>query len=635
MIKTMDMSRNFGIGYGHLLDNPVLFLLFSNQAKAEFSMLLKHFGKLDRYMVIQVYSDAASRISDAKIIGIERTSPDFDALYRQQLSAAIRQTKMHKYLRSKDITVCAILESNDDYSRESIICEQIYNDLKSAYHNHVYFDFYVMVRGEFIPGVSLELSTHMNKLKEVEEKGWTRYIFLLFDITNEERLIAQYLERFQAVLDSIVLTNCRSSTGMSSTLINELLLEESAALESKFLSLGRIKMSFSETMVKSVIRYEMLECVQRMSSQSQIKLQPLNLDGLRYDIMASVKRIYPGIMQIGSYQCAERCPAAYYTNHEIISHYFKSNADYYMQFYHEKFEKEFRQYMTFYCQHEIKTWLMDALFQSSVSIFHRDFSEIISQRAINEIRIHCENVRQTYNDNEEKFAQWKNAKREAKRWVRWPLKRFQYEHYKVLEEWIMFRGKALAGIIFERCSEDIMYYIRKWAYRMEECRKLFSLCRLNARERLEKLLGDCCDAERHLIQVYQQKITRELKSMDADIQYIRSVFNSFQEESVDVEYMDRSIGRCVDWLYTQRLKNIKLYCEPDSSVFDEVLTNLKDHVCLFSRTQIPNIVPYIFLMGCPEDPFLSYVCQQNDAQYIVYETEYAQYPVAFYYQHIR
>ena len=83
------------------------------------------------------------------------------------------------------------------------------------------------------------------------------------------------------------------------------------------------------------------------------------------------------------------------------------------------------------------------------------------------------------------------------------------------------------------------------------------------------------------------------------------------------------------------VRNIKLYRETDSSIFDEVLTNLKDHAYLFMRTQIPNIVPYVFLMGRPEDPFLSYVCQQNDAQYIVYETEYMQYPVAFYYQHIR
>ena len=49
----MGTDEKLGTGYSHLLENPVLFLLFSGQAKAEFSMLLSRMGDLDRCIVME------------------------------------------------------------------------------------------------------------------------------------------------------------------------------------------------------------------------------------------------------------------------------------------------------------------------------------------------------------------------------------------------------------------------------------------------------------------------------------------------------------------------------------------------------------------------------------------------------
>ena len=247
----MGTDGDFGTGCSRLLENPVLFLLFSSQAKAEFSMLLNRMGNLDRCIVMQAYDSVKAQIDDGRVVGIELGGPGPGAPYRRQLAAAVRRTKLHKYCRGKDITVCAILEGSDDYSRERAVCERVYNDLKSAYRNHVYVDFYVMAKEPFVPGGGLELQALIDGLKPLAGEDWARYIFLVSDITNEERLVEKYSERFETVLDSIVLTNCRSSSGAGSAYIHERLLEESEELGSKLLALGRVR---NENRILLIIR---------------------------------------------------------------------------------------------------------------------------------------------------------------------------------------------------------------------------------------------------------------------------------------------------------------------------------------------------------------------------------------------
>lgn len=634
MMKPMDTERNLKAGYSHLLENPILFLLFSDQAIEEFSMLLNRFGDSDRYMVMQVCSDAVSHINNAKVISIERNHPNFDESYQRQLASAVRHTKKHKYPRGKDLTVCAISQSKSDYKRELSICEQIYDDLKYAYCNHIYFDFYIMAKDGFTPSASLDISSHMEVLGEVAKKDWTRYIFLVFDITGEESLIEEYSERFQAVLDSIILTNCQSTTGNSSSFINNRLLEESE-MSSKFLSLGRIKMSFSEKMMRNVIRHELLNRVQQLPNRTDIRLKQLSLNGLKHDIQTGIEGIYPGIMHIASYRYSRKENFTHYTNHEVISNCFQSFADYYIQYHQKQLERKFREHMSSYCQREIKSWLSDALHQSSIDISQENRCEAISKEATAEIKKHRENILLMSQANEEEYVLWKYSKAKANYWRQWLLKDYQYGHYQVLKKWITFHGKMLYVSIFEQCLDDIAYYIRKWTYRAENHFKLFSLCCLNARELLEEMLTDCCSAEQHLIQSYRQKVAQELEKMTADIQHIRDMLNGFLQEEIDDKYLDRVIWQFVDRLYAHQLTDIKLYSQSDENIFDEILAKLENHVHLFTRTQIPNMVPYIILMGNPEDSFFRYACHQKEARYIVHETEYLEYPVAFYYQHIR
>lgn len=630
----MGTDGELGTGYSRLLENPVLFLLFSSQAKAEFSMLLSRMGDLDRCIVMEAYGGTAAQIDDGRIVAIELGGSDPGSLYQQQLTDAVRRTKQHKYCRGKDITVCAILEGSDDYSRERAVCQRVYDDLKNAYRNHVYFDFYVMASEPLIPSASSGIPALINVLKPIAGEDWTRYIFLVSDITNEERLVEQYAERFETVLDSIVLTNCRSSSGNSNAYIHERLLEESAELGSKVLALGRVRMALDEVAAKRIIRHEMLERVQCLPVQPGTAAGRLNLDGLRFDILQDVKSTYPGILKAGLYEGSMKGTVAQYTNQETVFHYFQSGADTYMQFQQERLEEKFKKCMERYCRHEIKMWLMDALFEPGGGIVQKDCCRAVFQKAAGEIQEYRELAQEAGKENEWEYAQWKNIRVKANRWARWILRNRWYEQYRILKEWAEFRGRRLAEAVFEQCLQDIEYYAKNWVYRMEGRCELFTLLCRGAREDLEELAEDCCEAERHLIQRYREEAARELANMEAEIRHICSVLNSLLWEDIDAEYMDRSIGRCVDWLYARRLKDIRPCCGPDNGAFVEMLANFKDHICLLTRTQVPNVTPYVFLMGHPGDAFLDYVRGQKDAQCIVYDTEYMGCPAAFYYQHL-
>ena len=176
-------------------------------------------------------------------------------------------------------------------------------------------------------------------------------MFLVSDITNEERLVEQYAERFETVLDSIVLTNCRSSSGSSNSYIHERLLDESAELGNKILVLGRVRMELDEAAAKCIIRHEMLEFIQHLPVQPGFTSGRLNLEGLRFDILQDVEHTYPGILKVGLYEDQMRGADAQYTNQDIVSRYFQSGADAYMQFQQERLEEKFKKSMEHYCRY--------------------------------------------------------------------------------------------------------------------------------------------------------------------------------------------------------------------------------------------------------------------------------------------
>lgn len=631
----MGINKELGTGYSRLLENPVLFLLFSSQAEAEFSMLLSRMGDLDRCIIMEAYSGTAAQIDDARIVTIELGSIDPGSQYQQQLTAAVRRTKQHKYSRGKDITVCVILEGSNDYSKEHAVCQWIYDDLKLAYRNHVYFDFYVMTNEPLICSTSPGLPTLIDALKPIEEEDWARYIFVVSDITNEERLVEQYAERFETVLDSIVLTNCRSSSGVSNAHIHERLLDESSEMGSKVMALGRVRMALDAAAAKRIIRHEMLECIQGLPIQSGAASGWMNLDGLSLDILQDVKSTYPGILKVGLYEEDPiKSTTTQYTNQEAVFRYFQSGADTYMCFQQERLEEKFKKRMECFCRREVKTWLMDTLFQPGGGVVQKDCCQVVFQEAARGIQKYRGLVQDANEKNEREFAQWKNIKVKASRWARWVLGNHWYEPYRVLKEWAEFRGRRLAAAVFEQCLQDMEYYAKNWTRRMEGRCELFSLLCRGAREDLQELMEDCCEAERHLIQGYREEVARELVNMTAEIRHICSIINGLLREDVDAEYLNRSIGRCVDWLYARGLKDISPHFGSDNGAFGEILANFEEHICLLTRTQVPNVAPYVFLMGHPGDVFLEYVRGQKNTRYIVYDAEYMGCPVAFYYQHL-
>ena len=117
-----------GSGYGHLLENPVLFLLFSHQSREQIAALTSHFGGQDRCIIAQIFdSDRGQAPKTPGVIGIGvikqggTYAHDSGPRYFQELEEAVRRTKRHKYRHGNDLAVCVILDNQSDACRSSLL----------------------------------------------------------------------------------------------------------------------------------------------------------------------------------------------------------------------------------------------------------------------------------------------------------------------------------------------------------------------------------------------------------------------------------------------------------------------------------------------------------------------------------
>ncbi|MDE7260620.1 MAG: hypothetical protein K2N78_00940 [Oscillospiraceae bacterium] len=576
-------------------------------------------------------------------VGIELTEengkllPRFSQAYIQSMECAVRRTKQHKYHNQNDIAVCAVLDSENHEVAVGEVCRRICQDLENAYFNHVFFDLYFMISEEFTPSGPLREQNLriMEDLETISQEDWVRYIFLVSDVTNEELALASAAEQFRAVLHSVVLTNCRSSTGVSSALVNEQLMMEAQDLESKFLSLGRIELALEHDLVQAMIQYEMLEGVFRMPmSRRETADIPLAVSALRSDIRQMVRPLSDEIEKIAVYRCVTSQEAAEHTNQELLSACFHNGPEAFMRENEERLHEECGQWMKRVYRVQITAWLDHILQKAGPDICDIECCRAVYREACGEIQTLRKKNEQDCGDHKRDFSEWKDRKVRVSRWWTW----FPAEHwqFRILEEWTAYWVREQACVLFERCLRDIESYAVDWLKEKESLCNALSRFRLDAAAALEAKQNDCSDTKRCLAEFYQQ----ELKACLGDqilLQFQRDL-NGFLERQAD----SRALMSCIQthtarlyasWMAegSRRSGSVAEQC----GMWEVLYASVLKRAVLYMRGQTFNVDPYICILGRREDPLVAYIRGQGSVHSLVFETEIEEVPLAFYYQNIR
>lgn len=644
----MDMPQNShepASGYGTLLENPVLFLLFSDRAAEEGKTLYQYFGGTDRCIVVRPFPSGALRPVAEGTVGVELTREDgkllprFSQTYHQSMERAVRRTKQHKYHNQNDIAVCAVLDSEDHETAVGEVCRRICQDLESAYFNHVFFDLYFMISEEFTPNGPLREQNLriMEELEAISREDWVRYIFLVSDVTNEEIALANATEPFRAVLHSVVLTNCRSSTGAGSALVNERLTMEAQALESKFLSLGRLELALEHDLVQAMLQYEMLEGVFRLPAPRKRTADiPLAVSALRSDIRRMVLLLSDSIDKIAVYRCMTSQEAAKHTNQELLSACFHNGPEAFLLENEKRLHEECGQWMKRVYRGQITAWLDHILQKTGPDICDVDRCRAAYREACREIRTLREKNERDRRDHERDFSEWEDKRIRVSKWRSW----FPAEHwqFRILEEWTSYRAREQVFDLFERCLRDIESYAAGWLKEKESLCGALSRSRLDAAAALEAMQNDHSDTMRCLAGFCQQELKACLEEHPEILLQFRRDLNGFLERQAD----GRDLMSCI-LAHTARLYAIWMAegsryngnTTEQIGMWEVLYASVLRRAVLYMRGQTFNVDPYIYILGRRGDPLAAYIRGQESAHSLVFETELEEVPLVFYYQNIR
>lgn len=643
-------GREAGANYGALLENPLLFLIFSQQAAAETRMLELSFGDPERCITVYPFVPGAGWPPNDRGIGIELVEsngtlhPNFDQAYSQDLELAVRRTKLHKYGNRNDIVVCAVLDSENPDACIAEICRRLYSDLETAYFNHVYFDFYFMMTEGFTATGSLwqKNCRILDQLEALSQEEWVRYVFLISDITNEELVTSGAAEQFQAVLHSAVLTNCRSSTGAGSALVNERLNMEAQNLESKFLSLGRIELAAGQELVRAMIRHALLEEVFRLPAGRRKAVEiPMDMDGLQADILQEIQQLMRPLEKIAAYRCMTSKETAEFSNQEVISLCFRSNAEKYALDAGRRLSETCRRWMHQVYDQQVMAWLDGILYQSGADICDPD----CCRKAYRALCRKLEEFLQENGDDRrgctQDFMSWKKEKVRIRAWRKWfPANNWQF---RILERWQELRSYELACDTLEQCLRDMEFCAGSWLRAAEDlCRRLDKL-RLDAAQAVKAKLNDCCETERRFAEFYQQRLKNDLADHQGPASQLRRELNGLLQRRTGPQLLENCIqehtsrfhsnwtarmGSAVDW---PRLGSAQdLAC-----LYEALRSSLLRHTVLYMRGQAVNIDPYICVLGQEADALVQYMSGQGREHDLVFKTE-SEMPLSiFYYQNIR
>lgn len=630
-------------GYGTFLENPVLFLLFSDRAAEESKTLYQYFDGMDRCIIARPFPGNTVQPVAEGTVGIElieengKLLPRFSQAYIQSMERAVRRTKQHKYRNQNNIAVCAVLDSENHEVAVGEVCRRIFQDLENAYFNHIFFDLYFMISEEFTPSGPLREQNLriIEDLETISQEDWVRYIFLVSDVTNEELALANAAEQFRAVLHSVVLTNCRSSTGAGSALVNERLMMEAQDLESKFLSLGRIELALEHDLVQAMLQYEMLEGVFRMpTSRRETADIPLAVSALRSDIRRMVRPLSDTIEKIAVYRHVTSQEAVEHTNQELLSACFHNGPEAFMLENEERLHEECGQWMKRVYRVQITAWLDHILQKAGPDICDIDCCRAAYHEACREIQALREKNERDREDHERDFSEWKDKRVRVSRWRTW----FPGEHwqFRILEEWTAYRAQEQACVLFERCLRDIESYAVDWLKEKESLCGALARFRLDAAAALEAKQNDCSDTKRCLAEFYQQ----ELKACVGDrilLQFRRDL-NGFLERQADSRALMSCIQTHTARLYANWMAEGGRYngsAAEQCEIWEVLYTSVLKRAVLYMRGQTFNVDPYICIQGRREDPLVAYIRGQGSAHSLVFETELEEVPLAFYYQNIR
>ena len=632
---------------GIIPDNPIAFVFFGEDAGEKYNQVYHFWGDTDYVIYIQVLKNQEDRIENDKVVVLETESdgaPRFNSDYSYSLDVAIRRTKRHNYMNRADVDVVVLSDEQNDISIEKV-CRGIYESLITAYFNHVFFEIYFWLLENFSNqvmrnGKSQEFLDQMKRLEEIE---WVRFIFLISEMMNTEKIVRNKNQFVRIAIDSSILGNCsRMRLDWKGLSIYVQLSERTTVTDSKLLTIGRLPLGISQAAKKNIFCRCLLEKISGLQMQkADIKnIQYMDRKVIKERINEELADLQKGMTSVGCHENIIFANAGTERMEDILYRCFRNNHIEYMRINSPAYKEACEIKTQNYCNIQLENWLSENVCRYTSNIF--DITEIdkFISGAYCEIEKAVAGARDNLRKQNELFYEWKQKRRlNASRSIRKKYRQ-NFQIY-VLEQWGARYTAQLESEIYLESLRSMQYYLNVWRSKMYARRQTFFQYLNRLRYQYDVLLLDSSKPEKLELKAYEMELYKYLESRPA---FIENCYRSLSRQICERQETDLVITD----LLAKFLNDVRMEMPEKSGAADLCMENTGNQRELYSelykeitseklfhvRGSICNIQPYICLMGKSNDGFIQYISGCSVEEKIVYDVECYEYPVVVYYQHI-
>ena len=644
LIQERDITDMNG---GIIPDNPIAFVFAGEDAAEKYRQVYRFWGDADYIIYIQILGEGEERIEDEQAVIVE-TDTD-GALqngdeYFECLDKVIRRTKRHCYVNHADIDVIVLAEEQTS-AQMAVICREMYHSFFTAYFNHVFFEIYFWIVENFSDR-KLEADRKRKFFEQVaclEEIEWVRFIFLISEVMNTERLVKDKSIYTRIAVDSAILGNCSGNRmGRKGISIYSDLLERTAVTDSKLLTIGRVSLEISHAVRKIIF------CMCLLEKISEVRVEKTDIKNMQYTdrgiierrISAELAELQKGLPSVSCHENISFDQMGLKRMEDILYKCFYNNHTEYMRINSPVYKKECEAAVQNYCNTQLEGWLNENICRFTKNVF--DDKEIDSFVGA---------VRQKYKEKvtdaqtalkrqREAFYGWTQQKSmKASRRIR---KEYR-DHFQMylLSEWGRYYISQLNCEMVLESIKTMQYYLINWKDKMYAKRQTYFQYLKMLRHQYDIVFSDSCKPEQMELERYRKSLYRTLERNPA---FVENCYKSLSRRICE----SQETSRVIEEALAQFMDDMRMVRENDGeragsqeegsneqkSFYSELYKEIVSEKLFHTRGSICNIQPYICIMGSREGAFIQYGLKNNEEEKIIYDVECCRFPVVMYYQHI-
>lgn len=608
-------------------DNPLSFMILAENAEQKYQRILDLFGNSENLLLFQF-------------------------IETNEMEEHIRRLKRRRYNRSNTIDVCIIIDSTHAQSPLKEICAKVYEELERAFPDHVYIDIYYMMYEGF------EMNSFMREvnkkficsLSELEKEEWIRFVFLVSEVNNRERVIGDRKDIFDIIINSVAALNLgwgydKEINGGS---ISEKLFQAVQAYDSKVLTIGCIRMVQGEEKTKQLIKNYLLQETLLYQGENNT----LEKTGERFEynftkdlnrIEQQVKKKCLGIRSIGFYETMSMDNSNNYTNSQVLTNCFHKNHLFFMENVFNECVEEQVQKGNFIWWLQVKEWFFSETHILSILLNEGQGVEKTIQPIVKTVEEQIDIAQKKLNTQKLVLEHWKTNRKVDKYYLK-QNKKLRNDRYQfiVLSEWTSLIGRKISYEVFIKYLYDIRRELLVWKIELLSRYRSFMQYVDGLKNMWDNELLNCSGTEKKFIDMYSIEIRDFIKNNSFMINKLWIVLKDlFFEKDFELQKVEESINDMVDWIYRERNEYGNLVDSWQNAYktqsgkeffFSEVYYGLLQYNGIQLRGNIFNMEPYICMIGDKKDEFINYLIKNHEKKMDIHFIEQRKgFPIVLYY----